>query len=197
MKSKNHKWLTVILAVLGVGLIVSSVFSVFLFQSDKKMAEEKAKDIVVKMKDLMPECYDCVPDGRVDLSMASLEIDGENFCAIIEIPQYKKVLPVRSEWSKGEVSKYPCRYLGSIYDASLIIGGSDNEGQFDFMKNITIGDEVFITDVEGQRYSYTVCDIGKTDDVSTEKLTELEADLLLFARNSYSFDYTVVYCKLN
>ena len=88
------------------------------------------------------------------------------------------------------------RFSGSMYSGSLIIGGSDNPGQLDFMKLITGGDTVYLTDMTGGRYSYTVTEILKTTDVSHDNLAAGDAALVLFVRNTYGFDYTVVRCAL-
>ena len=129
--------------------------------------------------------------------MAAMEVDGMDFVGIVDIPAYGRELPVYGHWEAGKVSSFPCRYTGSIYDGSLIIGGSDNAGQFDFMKLITVSDPVHITDMTGARYSYTVTDIRITRDVSTGSLRGQNADLVLFARNTATLDYTLVLCHLN
>ena len=86
--------------------------------------------------------------------------------------------------------------MGSVYDKSLILGGCDNQGQLDFMKAISISDYVYFIDTMGARYTYVVTDIEITDDVSTTNLKSKNADMVFFAGNTYSMDYTVVRCKL-
>ena len=150
-----------------------------------------------KLYSLMPEPYDSFPDNRTSPAMPMVEIDGRNYIGILEIPAYGTSLPIGSQWDSGTVSEYPCRYLGSTYDSSLIIGGSDNKGQLDFVKKISNEDLITVTDTTGQRFTYKVTDIRRTKDVSTENLTSKEADLVLFARNTYSLDYTVIRCTLD
>ena len=123
--------------------------------------------------------------------MPVLSIDGADFAAIIEVPAYSAKLPVYGRWDALKVSAYPCRYTGSMYDGSLVIG----MGESAVMQSISVGDAVYITDMTGLCYAYGVSDVIVTDDVSTEHLTSLDADLVLFARRSYSGEYTVVCCK--
>lgn len=137
-----------------------------------------------------------MPDDRIDVTMPMTEVDGLNFAGIIELPAYEALLPVYGTWDKNKVSDFPCRYMGSMYDGSLIIGGSDNVGQFDFMKVITDGDFVYVTDMTGARYAYVVTEIKKSKDASTDNLISKNADLVLFARNTYAFDYTIVRCVM-
>lgn len=195
MKSIKGKRLTGILTVFGVALILGAVLLMVVSTAGQNSAMGKNREIVGEIYSLIPEVQNGVFDDRVNMQMPMLEIDGANFAGVIDIPVHGTLLPIYGAWDKNKVSSFPCRYSGSIYDGSLIIGGSDNEGQFDFMKWITGGDSVFVTDMTGSRYSYEVTEIVKTKDVSTENLASEEADLVLFARNTYSLDYTVVRCS--
>ena len=196
MKKSANKKITIILSCIGVLLILAAGALVLSTYLGGKRAHTNAKEIVSKMYSLMPDIKNGAPDDRSNVTMPMLEIGGENFVGIIEVPDFEKTLPIYGKWEPSSVTSYPCRYMGSAYDGSLIIGGSDNEGQFDFVKTISNGNNVFVTDTTGLRYKYAVTDINRTNDVSTENLTSQKADLILFARNTYSRDYTVIYCTL-
>ncbi|MBE6714007.1 MAG: sortase [Ruminococcaceae bacterium] len=188
--------LSALLWGIGAFLLIAAVLWVLVFHSLQDKNAREAKRLAKELYSLMPPIQDSFPDGRADTSMASIELGGADFAGVIEIPAYKACLPIYGKWDKSLVDKYPCRYTGSVYDASLIIGGSDNNGQFDFMKIITGGDKVLVTDTSGERYTYTVTRVKKTKDVSTKSLQNAGGDLILFARNTYSLDYTVVICSL-
>lgn len=192
----KEKRLTNILMFLGALLLLGSVLFVFWMQYSEKRNIEKSQNIVEEMYALMPQVTDGAPDDRFNVMMSTVEINHESFAGIIEVPAYERTLPIYGKWEKSKVTRFPCRYLGSMHDGSLIVGGCDNEGQFDFIKRISNGDKVFVTDTTAVRYSYHVTDIRRTKDVSTKNLSKVDADLILFAKNSYSMDYTVVYCKL-
>lgn len=196
MKNTANKKFTSILIFIGIALILVAVGLVVSSHLGSKKAQTNVKEIVSKMYSLMPDVKNSAPDNRSNTTMPMFEIDGENFVGIIEVPNFSKSLPIYGKWEASRVTDYPCKYLGSMYDGSLIVGGSDNEGQFDFVKTISNGDNVFVTDTTGLRFKYSVTDINRTKDVSTENLTSQEADLILFARNTYSLDYTVIYCSL-
>ncbi|MBR5272823.1 MAG: hypothetical protein IKU25_05445 [Clostridia bacterium] len=194
MKKTANKKFTVILTCIGVMLILAAVGLMLFSHLGGKNAQTNAKEIVNKMYSLMPDVKNSAPDGRSNVNMPMLEIDGTDFVGIIEASE--NTLPIYCKWDSSEVTKYPCRYMGSMHDGSLIIGGSDNKGQFDFVKTISNGESIFITDTTGLRFRYTVTDINRTKDVSTDYLSSQEADLILFARNTYSLDYTVILCDL-
>lgn len=195
MKKTPKSKLRIILSCVGIALILSAV-GLFVYSRVRiSSAQDNAKEIVSQLYSLMPEIQDGVPEERVNSSMPILQIGGEDFVGIIEVPQYSKTLPIYARWDASRVNEYPCRYMGSVYGNALIIGGSDNDGQLDFVKEISNGDIVYVTDTTGTRYKYMVFDVNRTDDVSTEYLTKTDAGLVLFARNTYSLDYTVIYCK--
>ena len=196
MKILRSPLLTRILLILGSALLLGAIVLFALTLILPPIRAEKAGELVETLHGLMPAVADGVPDVRSDPTMSTVEVDGENFCGIIEIPAYSRKLPVHADWDAGKVTHYPCRYTGSIYQDGLIIGGSDNNGQLDFMKQIANGDTVYFTDMTGLRCSYTVTSILRTDDVSTSNLTDSEADLTLFVRNSYGLDYIVVRCEI-
>ena len=182
--------------VAGIVLVVFALTLLVLNRVAIPKNKANAAAITDDLLNLMPEVKNGFPDSKGDTTMPCIELDGVDFNGIIEIPTFDVCLPVANKWNSGNVNKYPHRFSGSVYDRSLILGGSDNNGKFDFMKNISNGDFVFFTDTLGVRYSYVVDNIIMTDDVSFEGLSGGEWDLTFFARNSYGFDYTVVKCKL-
>ena len=185
-----------ILLILGILLLASAIaFAVYSHISQNNSAIA-SKQLVDEIYSIIPEPYGAFPDDQANKAMPTVEINDMNFAGIIEVPLYESVLPVYSQWDPSKTSQFPCRYMGSVYDGTLVIGGSDNKEQLDFMKLISIGDSVYITDMTGARFAYTVSDIKITKDASTESLTDTEADLTFFAPNSTSFDYTVIYCDM-
>ena len=193
MKMRNGK-LTVIIAIVGA-LLIALAAGLMIFDTwHRSDSAKKAPDIVSEMYTLMPEVHDSVPMNRVDNTMPAMQLDGQNFVGILEVPMCSAALPIGSEWD-NDVMDFPCRYTGSVYDVSLIIGGRGDAGQFGFTADISLGDRVMFTDTAGARYTYTVADIEKTDDVSLGNLSSGNFDLVLFARDEYGFEYTVVRCS--
>lgn len=196
MTKKSGGNFTRIFTVAGIGLILAAVLAVGINSLLIDRVAKRADELVETMRRLMPDTADGVPDDRVNLDMPMLELDGENFVGLFEIPKYQCALPIYGEWTPSKIAEFPCLYTGTMYDGSLIIGGSDNPGQFDFTKLITNDDVVYVTDATGLRYSYVVSEVIKTTDVSTANLMSGDFDLVFFARNTYSLDYTLVRCVL-
>ncbi len=177
-----------VLVVASVGLLAGSL----IFQS-----REQTQTLTKTLRSALPDSYNGAIDDRADLDMPAVEIGAESFCGLLEVPAYGRELPIGQEWEPFGVGRYPRVFLGSIYDGSLVIGGSDGSGQLDFLNSVSHGDAIFLTDMTGGKYSYRVTDIRKTRDVSAAYFSDKDADLILFARNTFALDYTVVRCKLS
>ncbi len=154
------------------------------------------RQTVGKLRVVMPDTRDAVPDDRVNMQMPAMEIDGFSFCGILQVPVTRTELPILERWDEDLSAQVPYRYTGSIYDRTLVIGGSGKAGQLDFVREITVGDALLLTDMTGGRYTYTVSLMETVGDVSKAYLTSVDADLVLFADNGLSSGYTVVGCKL-
>ena len=195
MTKKKTGKLTLGLLVAGAVLMLSAIAFTVINISLEKTAQRNATAIADRMIGLIPEVKNAQADDRVDTRMASVSVDGADFCAIIEIPAFGKKLPVYCEWDLARVRMYPCRYTGSTYDGTLVIGGSDTAGQLDFLSEISERDALLVTDTEGNCYIYEVARIDLVRSADTETLTEGDHDLVLFARNTYGDGYTVVRCS--
>ena len=186
------KKISSILFLLGFVLIsVSGILTVKYYLNTNHQQNE---NLVNQLYEMMPE----IQNGFIldnNEQMPIVEVEHQNFVGIITIPKFNRTLPIHALWESQIISQYPSLYLGTIYDGSIIIGGSDQINQFNFMKTISEDDFITITDMKGKRFSYIVDEIEITKDVSTENLIQKESDLVIFVKNTYSFDYTVLRCK--
>lgn len=140
----------------------------------------------------IPEPQPAVIGHRTENRMPSLGIEGEDFIAVLDIPAWNAVFPVGASW--GEQEKFPCRFDGSAYDGTLILGTNNRKGQLDFVKEISVGNVLYLTDMTGARFAYTVKDIRYSDHADGSVLYEEEYDLTIFVKNLYAFEYILIFC---
>lgn len=191
MKRKNGR-LSRICSCTGMALIVFSVLLLVFRQVSAGRSAEAMQECVDTLYELIPEPQAAMTETQVNNEMPSLNIGEDDFAAIVEIPVHDAVFPVGASWNANK--NYPCRYRGSVYDGSLVIGTTNRKGQFDFAKEISVGDVISITDMTGNRFSYEVSDIRYSEHADEEALSRREDDLTIFIRNIYAFEYIILHC---
>ena len=177
----------------GIGFLALAVVVMALWQWNMDASQKNAAHYVQTIFSLIPDPQSAPLEERRDNTMSVLPVEGKNFLGVLEMPRYGSSLPVCADW--GEVSQYPCRLSGSVYDRTIQIGGTSQKGQYDFYREISVGDAVFLTDMEGNRFSYQVTDIRYAQHTNQETLHQQEAALTLFIKNIYSFDYILIFCN--
>ena len=185
---RKHKKILGICILWVVCLLIAAVL--FWWHSAGLVSNE---DYVSRICPLIPEPQGAVLEARRDNTMSILSLDGVDFVGILEMPGFDSALPVCAQW--GNRLKYPCCFSGSIYDGTLQIGTTSRQGQYDFYREISIGDALYFTDMEGNCYGFTVSDLRYEKKADQETLNRKEADLTLFIKNVYGFDYLIVYCN--
>ena len=192
MKNKRSSVVRRICLLGGVCVLAATVVMLFAWQHNIRISEQQAAAYVHTLRTLIPESQRAVPEERRDNSMPALSLDGTDFVGILEMPIYGSALPVCAEW--GQIDQYPCCFCGSIYDGTLKIGGTSQRGQYDFYREISVGDNVFFTDMEGNRYALSVRDLRYVKHADQASLQRDEAVLTLFIKNVYSFEYIIISC---
>ena len=180
-------------ALVGGLMLVSALTALLYWQWNINHSQKQASIYVETLHNLMPQPQNAVPEERRDNTMSVLSVDGVDFVGIVELPRHGSVLPVCGNW--GRTSQYPCRFGGSIYDGSLQIGATTQKGQYSFYREISVGDTVIFTDVEGNRYIFQVAAMRYEKHIDQVALQRQEAVLTLFMKNIYSFEYLIIFCE--
>ena len=114
MKKINKPVIPKICVLVGIALLIIGVLVLTFWQWNINSSIQKSETYVENLRNLIPEPQGAVPEERRDHSMSVLSIDGTDFIGIIEMPRYESALPVCVNW--GHITKYPCKFSGSIYD---------------------------------------------------------------------------------
>lgn len=135
------------------------------------------------------------PEEYSNPDMPVLQLDGRDFSGLVSVPSFGVCLPLGSEWNAPAFYAYPCRFWGSVYDHSLIIGGSSQKGQFDFLGRLDLGEKILVTDMMGAEFAYRVTGIDRRKHADMQTFGETESDLILFARDTSTLDHLLVRCE--
>lgn len=184
-----------ILWYFGFLLILGSLTMLAISQLHVRRAQIAAAELTQQIMAIMPERVPGTKEPHAVQEMPVYQIDGRDFSALIDVPLLGVTLPIYSTWDAGKITSFPCRFSGSVYDGSLIVGGSDQDGQFSFLEQISPGCLITITDMTGVEFSYVVERIERSRSAQADVLMDDASDLTVFARDSYSLDYVIARCS--
>lgn len=186
-----------LLFVLGIGLILSSLCIMLIFGIRMYAGNQHSRKIVSQMNDILPQRKQGIPGTQFVSQMPALALDGADYVAMLEIPAFGVTVPVTDKWDSRNLYSAPCRFAGSAYDNTLVIGGTDSSQQFAFCDKIDNGASVILTDMTGVMFSYTVSRVDRAKHAETQWLMEADCDLTLFCKDVYSMEYIAVRCILS
>lgn len=118
--------------------------------------------------------------GSDSLEMAVAEIDGYEYVGYISIPALGLDLPVMSSRSYEQLKIAPCRYYGSTKTGNLVIAAHNYSRHFGNIKDLSQGDAVSFTDMEGTVTRYEVEEIDTLSPTAVEEMTDSGYALTLF-----------------
>lgn len=181
--------------LVGVCLLAGAIVILSLWRWNISNSEKQAQYYVSTLRELIPAPQNAVPEERRDNTMSVLSVDGVDFVGLIELPRYGSALPVCAEW--GKTFKYPCRFGGSIYNGTMQIGATTQKGQYDYYRELSVGDTVNYTDTEGNRYTFEITSLRYAKHADQSALQQNDAALTLFIKNIYSFEYLIIFCDVS
>lgn len=180
--------------ILGVLLILSSLGFLIFTQLQAVSSQKKTTTLCAQIEALLPQRTSGMAGSYSNPEMPILQLQGDDFIGLVEVSAFGLKLPIGSEWDTSKLTAYPCRLYGSVYNSTLILGGSDQAGQFDFFKNTDLGCVVTVTDMTGAEYTYTVFRVDRSKTADADKLMDQGSDLTLYVRDRYSMDYIILRC---
>lgn len=179
--------------IAGIVLLSLAVLLLVFWQWTLHRDAERLSYYVESIYARMPQIESAVPEKRANNAMPSLVIDDESFSAVLTFPRQRAEFPLGSSFRAH--GGYPCRYTGSVYDNSLVIRGTNRPGQLDFIRELSVGDRIFVTDMTGARYTYTVSDILYVRSVDADFSADGLSDLTLLVDNVYAFETIQFRCR--
>ena len=114
------------------------------------------------------------------MEMPVTEMDGIGYIGTLRIPALELELPVISEWSYPNLKIAPCRYVGSAYLNTLVIAAHNYQSHFGTLKNLSEGDAVTFTDMDGNLFCYEVTALETLPPTAIAEMTASDYDLTLF-----------------
>lgn len=178
MRNKRGKILMVGGVLLIVGALSLTVYNI----GEEQHAEQHSSSVVQVLEEqIVPEPAPLNAVFGTGASEAqTIQVDGENYIGVLEIPSLDLSLPVQQEWSYSRLKSAPCRYAGSFLDDSMVIAGHNYRRHFGGLRNLQVGDSISFTAADGTAYAYIVNEIQVLDGTAVDQMVSGEWDLTLF-----------------
>ena len=200
MRSKAGRLCMVLGLLLLLGAIGLTGYNLW----DEKRADEVVLETVQALRAETPDLEVLDPEGELipnyildpDREMPIIEIDGNEYVGYIEIPLLELSLPVMESWSYPKLKIAPCRYEGSVYHNDMVIAAHNYTTHFGGLRNLIIGDEVRLTDGDGNVFTYKVSSLEQLQPTQVEEMCESDWDLTLFTCTLSGRQRMTVRCTL-
>ncbi len=180
--------------ILIIGCVLVACAAVLIVHNlwDSKRAEQASNEVLEQLEQMddsessSTDTNNQVPLYKQfpDMEMPVKIIDGYGYIGVVEIPAIDIKLPVMDECDDTRLTIAPCRYKGSVYSKDIVIAGHSYLRHFRPIRQLNIGDEVIFTDMDDNRFEYTVSSVEVIEpkDVSDmiEKQENDDWDLTLF-----------------
>ena len=169
---------------LGAVLILAALSLFLANRQENNEAGYLAQDAVLQLREQAAAAAKTddpalLPDP-FDPAMTETEIDGYRYVGYVYLEPFGMALPVMSDWSYPQLKIAPCRYFGSTKTDNIVIAAHNYERHFGKIKDLSAGDRIFFTDMDGIVSEYAVAAVEILSPTAVEDMTAGSFALTLF-----------------
>ncbi len=187
----------VIFIVLGAALIVSALLLLFYNRNDDARAGQEAETLLAGVEAVLESAPE-TPPSQEDVSAPELpvaEVNGYECAGIIEFPTLEIKLPVLAGWDDSRLKTAPCRQFGAPETDDFVIAGHNYTNHFGKLSNLTAGDPVLFTEMDGTVNAYAVAEVRTLLPTEVEAVQNSGYDLVLYTCTLSGKERTAVFCN--
>lgn len=136
-----------------------------------------------------------LPYTAEEKEMPVEEVGGEDYIGILSIPALELEMPVTSECSLYTLRDTIGRYYGSVRTGDLVIAGHNYQSGFGRLRQLTPGDILTFTEMDGEQHSYTVGELEILEPGDVEDMIQSSYELSLYTCTYTGRQRFTVRCK--
>lgn len=190
--------------VVGAVLILSALLLLLYNRREDAHAGQEAESLLASVEAAIsaqaaetpdkPEATAAPSQTPLDSEMPEVMLDGYEYVGYVEIPTLGLKLPVMSEWDYKRLKIAPCRQFGSSRTDDLVIAAHNYENHFGRLKELSDGDAVTFTDMEGVVNTYCVENIETLKPDAVAAVQNSGYDLVLYTCTKGGKTRVAVFC---
>lgn len=193
--------------IIGAALMIGALALFLSNQQEAQNAENASVELVSQLVEelekvenpTIPIEYVGVPVEFLDPSafeMTEVTINGHAYIGYVSIPKLELELPVMSGWTYDKLQISPCRYHGSVLGQDLVIMAHNYPKHFGRISELSEGDSVTFTDMDGVVTNYEVVAQDILDPYAVDEMIAGEFDLTLFTCTYGGASRVTIYCDI-
>ena len=191
------------IAIIAVGaaLILSALLLLLYNRYEDAHAGQEAESLLASVEEAISAQTMDVPTAAapsptpLDPEMPVVMLDGYEYVGYVEIPALGLKLQVMSEWDYTRLRVAPCRQFGSSRTDDLVIAAHNYENHFGRLKELSKGDTVIFTDMEGLVNTYCVEKIETLAPDEVDAVQNSGYDLVLYTCTKGGKTRVTVFCN--
>jgi sortase A len=194
----------IICMILGFALMGSALLLHLHNRREADSAGELSQEVLHDVVQQIPEepdagalLLDLTPPELLDpeqMRMTEVEINGYGYIGYLSMPSLKLELPIMADWDYRRLQIAPCRYAGTLRGNNLVLMAHNYASHFGRISELSTGDRVIFTDMDGVSTVYIVVGRDVLDPGAVEEMTAGHYDLTLFTCTYGGASRVTVYC---
>ena len=155
----------IVIIAVGAVLILSALLLLIYNRCEDVRAGQEAESLLASVEAAIsaqematpnkPESTEAL-SPPLDPEMPVVTLGGYEYVGYVEIPTLGLKLPVMAEWDYTRLQIAPCRQFGSSRTDNLVIAAHNYDTHFGKLKELSKGDTVIFTDMEGIVSTYCI-----------------------------------------
>ncbi len=190
-----RKKLGIVSVMLGAVLVLAALLLWSYNRREDAAAGAEAETAVQAVQAQIREEAAPAETTVLDPEMPAAEIDGNEYIGYIAAPSIGLELPVMASWDYDKLKLAPCRQFGSSRTDDLVIAGHNYKTHFGKLDQISVGDAVTFTDMDGIVNSYTVEKIETLNPTMVDQVENSGYALVLYTCTYSGQTRTTLFCS--
>lgn len=193
----------IIIIAVGAVLILSALLLLIYNRCEDVRAGQEAESLLASVEAAIsaqematpnkPESTEAL-SSPLDPEMPVVTLDGYEYVGYVEIPTLGLKLPVMAEWDYTRLRIAPCRQFGSSRTDNLVIAAHNYDTHFGKLKELSKGDTVIFTDMEGIVSTYCIEKLETLSPDAVDTVLNSGYDLVLYTCTKGGKTRVTVFC---
>ena len=193
----------IVIIAVGAVLILSALLLLIYNRCEDVRAGQEAESLLASVEAVIsaqematpnkPESTEAL-SPPLDPEMPVVTLDGYEYVGYVEIPTLGLKLPVMAEWDYTRLRIAPCRQFGSSRTDNLVIAAHNYDTHFGKLKELSKGDTVIFTDMEGIVSTYCIEKLETLSPDAVDTVLNSGYDLVLYTCTKGGKTRVTVFC---